>query len=126
MRTPLEFAAALHDPETKRPFELLPAEREFLQHAFTLTADGRLLYPEQVYSCPKKSGKTTFAALHALITVLLFGGSYPEAVCVANDFDQARGRVFEMIRRIVECSPVALKSGKMILSAAHCNGVGLH
>jgi phage terminase large subunit-like protein len=104
--TPLEFVAQLYDPETKQPFVLLPAEREFLQHAFTLTADGRLLYPEQVYSCPKKSGKTTFAALHTLITVLLFGGSYPEATIVANDFDQARGRVFEMVRRIVEASPL--------------------
>ena len=103
--TPLELVAQLHDPETKQPFVLLPAERRFLEHAFARTADGRLLYPEQVYACPKKSGKTTFAALHTLITVLLFGGAYPEASILANDFEQAQGRVFEMCRRIVECSP---------------------
>ena len=68
--------------------------------------DGRLLYPEQVYSCPKKSGKTTFAAIHALTTTLLFGGRYPEATICANDLEQARCRVFEMIKRIVECSPL--------------------
>jgi phage terminase large subunit-like protein len=35
----------------------------------------------------------------------LFGGCYPEATICANDLEQARGRVFEMIKRIVECSP---------------------
>ena len=42
----------------------------------------------------------------ALTTTLLFGGRYPEATICANDYDQARGRVFEMIKRIVECSPL--------------------
>jgi hypothetical protein len=105
-RNPLRFIEEeLCDPETSEPFELLMAERQFLEHAFHTDRDGRLLYPEQVYSCPKKSGKTTFAAIHALTSTLLFGGSYPEATTVANDLDQAKGRVFEMIRRIVEASP---------------------
>ena len=51
----------LVDPETGRPFQLLPAEKAFLDHAFKTGADGRLLYPEQVFSGPKKSGKTGFA-----------------------------------------------------------------
>jgi hypothetical protein len=104
---PISFIQqCLRDPETGKPFKLLDAERRFLAHAFQLGSDGRLLYPEQVYSCPKKSGKTTFAAIHALTTTLLFGGRYPEATICANDYDQARGRVFEMIKRIVECSPL--------------------
>jgi hypothetical protein len=53
------------DPETRRPFKLLPAERAFLEHAFETDDDGRLRYLEQVYSCPKKSGKTTEAAAYA-------------------------------------------------------------
>jgi hypothetical protein len=53
----------LINPETTKPFVLLEAERAFLRHAFTIGPDGRLLYPEQVYACPKKSGKTTFAAI---------------------------------------------------------------
>jgi hypothetical protein len=36
----------LCDPETKKPFHLLDAERRFLEHAFKLDDDGRLLYPE--------------------------------------------------------------------------------
>jgi phage terminase large subunit-like protein len=102
-RNPISFIEqCLCDPETGKPFKLLDAERRFLAHAFQLSDDGRLLYPEQVYSCPRKSGKTTFAAIHALTTTLLFGGRYPEATICANDLEQARGRVFEMMKRIVE------------------------
>ena len=64
----------LHDPETGKPFELLDAERDFLAHAFEIGDDGRLLYSEQIFGAPKKSGKTGFAALHMLTTILLFGG----------------------------------------------------
>src|SRR5262249_33360439 len=105
--SPISFIEqVLHDPETGQPYRLLPAERVFFGHAFTTGTDGRLLYPEQVYSGPKKSGKTTFSGLHILTTTLLFGGAYPESVCVANDYEQAASRVFELIRRIVECSPL--------------------
>jgi phage terminase large subunit-like protein len=103
----------LHDPETKRPFQLLPAERSFLTHAFERDDSGRLRYPEQCFSAPKKSGKSTLASLHTLVTVLLFGGSFGEAVLLANDFEQAQGRVFEMCRRIVECSPVLKPHAKV-------------
>jgi hypothetical protein len=97
---PIEFIeTVLYDPETGKPFVLLPAERDFLRHAFQLDADGRLLYPEQGYAAPKKSGKTGFAALHGLTTVLLFGGYFGECYCLANDFEQASSRVFQAIRR---------------------------
>jgi phage terminase large subunit-like protein len=105
---------ALCDPETGRPFKLLPAERAFLEHAFKTADDGRLKYPEQLYACPKKSGKTTFSALHVLTTTLLFGGrSFPEAYALANDFEQSVGRVFQAIRRIVECSPLLKGEAKI-------------
>jgi phage terminase large subunit-like protein len=111
---PIEFIETqLYDPETRRPFVLLPAEREFLKHAFRLDASGRLLYPEMVYSCPKKSGKTTFAALLILASVLLFGGAFAEAFALANDQEQARARVFEMIRRIIEASPLLRREAKI-------------
>jgi hypothetical protein len=54
------------DPETSRPFILYPAEKLFLRHALTLTVDGRLPYPELVFSAPKKSGKTALAAMIVL------------------------------------------------------------
>jgi phage terminase large subunit-like protein len=96
----------LHDPETGQPFVLLPAEIEFLKHAFKTDVDGKLLYPEQVYAAPKKSGKTGYAGLHVLTTILLFGGAFAEGYALANDFEQAQSRVFQAIRRIVECSPL--------------------
>ena len=53
----------LCDPETGEPFVLTIAERQFLERAFTLNANGRLLYPELVFGAIKKSGKTTLAAI---------------------------------------------------------------
>ena len=48
----------LRDPETGKPFELYSAEERFLRAALTLTANGRLPFPELVFSAPKKAGKT--------------------------------------------------------------------
>ena len=112
---PIEFIeTVLCDPETGQPFVLLDAEREFLAHAFTLAADGRLLYPEQVFGAIKKSGKTGFAALHMLTTMLLFGGSFAEGYVLANDFEQASGRVFQAIKRIVEASPLLRAEARFV------------
>ena len=96
----------LVDPETGKPFELLPAQLTFFRHAFKTGADGRLLYPELVYSCPKKSGKTATAAMVMLVMVLVFGGPFAEGYAVANDFEQAQGRVFAAAKRIVQASPL--------------------
>jgi hypothetical protein len=97
----------LHDPETGKPFVLLDAERVFMRHAFTLDRDGRLLYPELVFGAPKKSGKTTLAAIVTLVMLLLRNdGRFGEAYVIANDFEQAQSRVFAVIRRIVEASPL--------------------
>jgi phage terminase large subunit-like protein len=88
-RDPAAFIeAVLYDPETRAPFRLLPAERAFMDRCFQIGESGRLVFPEWVYSAPKKSGKTGFAALLMLTTVLAFGGSYAEGYCVANDFEQ--------------------------------------
>ena len=112
---PIKFIQeVLIDPETGRPFVLLDAERTFLKHAFATGPDGRLLYPEQIYSCPKKSGKTTFAAIFVITIVLLFGGKYAEAICAANDREQSVGRVFATIKRIIECSPLLRNEAKII------------
>ena len=114
----------LHDPETGRPYRLLPAERAFLDHAFETNRDGRLRYPEQLYAAPKKSGKTAFAAMHCLTTTLLFGGSYPEAAILANDLDQAQGRVCAAIKRIVECSPLLTAEAKLTADAISFPAIG--
>jgi hypothetical protein len=104
----------LYDPETGALFKLLDAEKQFLAHAFKTGRTGRLRYPEQVYACPKKSGKTGFAAMHMLTTILLFGGSFPEGYALANDQEQAQSRVFEAIKRIVEASPLLRREAKVM------------
>lgn len=102
-----------YDEVTGARGSLLPAEREFLKHAFKTDTNGRLLYPEQVYGAPKKSGKTCFAALHMLTTLLLFGGRNGEGYCLANDEEQAASRVFAAIRKIIEASPLLCNEAKM-------------
>ena len=104
---PLTFIEEVpRNPETRAPFDLYPAQRDFLRRALTLTTDGRLRYPEMLFSAPKKSGKTTTAALAALYVTVVTGGRYAEVYCVANDLEQAQGRVFEMVRRMVQASDV--------------------
>lgn len=112
---PAEFMESfLVNPETGEPFRLIPAEREFLKHAFALDHKGRLKYPTLIYGAVKKSGKTGFAALLVLTPLLLFGGRYGEAYCLANDHEQARGRVFEAIKRIVSASPLLASEADII------------
>jgi phage terminase large subunit-like protein len=92
---------------------LLAAERDFLKHALTFDDNGRLLYPEMIFGAIKKSGKTGFAALFVITLLLLYGGRYAEAYCVANDLEQAQSRVYEQIRRIVEASPLLRPEAKI-------------
>jgi phage terminase large subunit-like protein len=104
---PLTFIReVLVNPERGCPFVLYPAQERFIQEALTLTATGSLRYPELIFAAPKKSGKTTLAALMTLYTVMVLGGRFAEAYCVANDEEQAQGRVFHAIALIVEASPL--------------------
>ncbi len=52
------------------------------------------------------AGRQLFAAMMMLATVLLYGGRFGEGYCVANDLEQAQGRVFKAVAQIVECSPL--------------------
>lgn len=64
------------------------------------------MFPELVFGAIKKSGKTTLAAIIMLTMLLLFGGRFAEGFCVANDLEQAQSRVFAIIKRIIEASPL--------------------
>lgn len=113
-REPTAFISeVMCNPETGLPFELLPYEQRFFKHAYKTNEQGRLIYLEQVCSCPKKGGKTTFNGMHTLTTTLVFGGRFGEAYVVANDLEQAQGRVFAAIRRIVEASPYLRREAKV-------------
>jgi hypothetical protein len=104
----------LRNPKDHKPFVLYRAQLEFLKHAFQLDDGGRLLYPELVFSMPKKSGKSAFAAMLCLYAVIVLapGG---EAILCANDFEQSQGRVFKACCDIVKASP--LLKGRAKISA---------
>jgi phage terminase large subunit-like protein len=112
-RQPIDFIQQiLRDPETGKPFELFEAERQFFNHAWQLNGDGRLVYPEQCVGMPKKSGKTALAAAHMLTTTLVFGGRFAEGYAIANDLEQAQGRVFQAARRICKSSPYLIREAE--------------
>jgi hypothetical protein len=114
---PIQFIEqVLRDPESGEPFELFDAEREFFAHAWRTDASGRLLYPEQCFGAPKKSGKTQIAAIHLLTTTILFGGKFPESFALANDLEQATGRVFQAVCRVCEASPLLARDCKITQS----------
>jgi len=116
-RDPLSFIReVLRNPETGKRFELYPAEAEFIRRAFTLTKDGRLPYPEMLFSAPKKSGKTCLAAMCAIYVAVVLGGAYGEVYCLSNDFEQSQGRVFQAAVRIIEASPLLAKAAKVTTS----------
>jgi hypothetical protein len=95
-RDPVAFITeVLLDPGTSAPFELYPAQVEFLRAALRLTAAGRLPCPEMLFSAPKKSGKTALAAMIAIYVAVVLGGPYAEVYCLANDYEQAASRVFQ-------------------------------
>jgi phage terminase large subunit-like protein len=124
-RDPIAFIrGVLIDPETGRPFELYPAQEQFLREAFTAEPDGRLRYPELVYSAPKKSGKTATAAMTAIYVIVCLGGPYAEAYCVANDLEQAQGRVFQAIARMIAASPLLKASTKITANKIEFSSTG--
>jgi hypothetical protein len=104
--TVLEWIAQnLVDPETGRPFCLYKEQRDFIDRALTLTPDGKLPFPEQVYSAPKKTGKTELAAIMLTTVIVHLAGRGAEGYALANDFDQAQSRVFDRCVKIVRASP---------------------
>jgi phage terminase large subunit-like protein len=109
----LFFNEVLRNPETGKPFLMLDAELWFLKLALKTDENGRLLFPELIYSAPKKSGKTMFAAMFVITLIVLFSERFAEAYCCANDLEQASSRVFEMCKRIIEASPLLKRSCKV-------------
>jgi hypothetical protein len=104
---PIAFITeALVNPQTDQPFQLFDAELIFLRKAFTPSPSGDLPYRDILWSCIKKSGKSTFGALCLLYTVLCLGGKYAEAYVISNDLAQAQDRIFTSAARIIEASPM--------------------
>ena len=94
--------------EDGKPIRFRPHQKKILGKAFKVHRDGKVPYSTVVYSCPKKSGKTTIGAVVALWFAYELEPR-TEIILAANDLEQSTGRVFKMCREIIERSPV-LKS----------------
>ena len=91
-------------PETRKPIKLTDLQQQILRHCFTTKSDGKMPYQTIVYSCPKKSGKSTLGALVALWWALT--QEPPNEIFIAaNDLDQAQGRVYKAITNSIRHNP---------------------
>lgn len=81
------------DPITKKLVVLYPHQKRVLRRALMTDAEGYSKYSLVIWSEPKKSGKTTIAAaVGAYIASCI--ESPNEVSCVANDKEQAAGRIY--------------------------------
>jgi hypothetical protein len=51
-----------------------------------------------------------------LYVVIILGGTYAEAYCASNDYEQSQGRVFQAITRIVKASPLLAADAVITMS----------
>ncbi len=98
--------------ERGKPFRLFDHQRKILRLGFAFDRDGHLPWKTIIYSCPKKSGKTT---INAAVTLWwAFTQDPPNQILVlANDRDQAEARVFKAIAGLLKHNPELMKSAKI-------------
>jgi hypothetical protein len=90
--------------ELGQPFKLFPFQEEILNLAFAFDEAGKLPYDTILFSCPKKSGKTTLNA--ALTMYWAFTQEAPnECILVANDLEQSKARAFASCEGIITHNP---------------------
>ncbi len=89
-------------------------QRQILDHCFSFDADGKLPYQVIVYSCPKKSGKTT---LNAVVQAYFAYNIEPpnEVITAANKREQALSRAFKELKGFIERNPVLLAEAANII-----------
>lgn len=88
-------------PETESPIRLLPHQKTLLNYFFH-NKDHR--FTTFVFSTVKKSGKTAIASLVGRYIAQNWG-SHNEVYCMANDLEQARGRIYQKIINSIELTP---------------------
>ena len=90
---------------TGEPIQFEPHQRRILDHCFEFNSDGKLPYSVIVYSCPKKSGKTTVNAL--VLGYWAYNIEPPnELIVCANKKDQAISRAFRELKGFIQRNPV--------------------
>ncbi len=112
-RDPLAFIDDLvKRNELGQPFPLLDHQRDVLRLAIFFDEGGRLAFDTIIYSCPKKSGKTTINA--ALTLWWAFTQEPPnEILIIANDLEQAQGRVFKALAGLIQHNPELARSAEV-------------
>src|SRR5215831_21039420 len=90
--------------ELGQSFKLTEDQREILRLAFTFDENGRLPWDTIIYSCAKKSGKTT---INGAVTLAWgFTQEAPNEILVlANDLEQTLARVFNTMEGIIKFNP---------------------
>ena len=103
--SPITFIDKLvKNNELGQPFRLSDHQREVLRLAFAFDQDGRLPWDTILYSCIKKSGKTTLNG--ALTLAWGFTQEAPnELLILANDLEQTLARVFRTMEGIIQHNP---------------------
>lgn len=93
--------------DDNEPIQFLPHQRKILARALAFERHGKLRYSTVVYSCPKKSGKTTVnAAVVNWFAYEVAPGT--EIIIAANDLEQSQGRVFRMAKAMINRSPALM------------------
>jgi phage terminase large subunit-like protein len=90
------------------PVKLVPHQKRILTDITTKDENGKLPYTTIVYSAPKKSGKTAFAGLYTF----WFGWNetpFNEIYVLANDKEQAQGRIFLSLWKSLYANPMTRK-----------------
>src|SRR6185295_8322553 len=98
-------------PETEGPMQLMPHQEAILNYIFSPNNLGR--FTTVVYSTVKKSGKTAIASLVARWAAETWG-RFNEILCVANDYEQAKGRVYAKFLQSIELDPNYDKGKKVL------------
>ena len=86
------------------PVVFEPWQREFLDEAFRLDANGRRVYRNVLLGVARKAGKSTMAAALALYMAGADGEAGAEVVLAAGSRDQA-AMVFDQARAFVDANP---------------------
>lgn len=105
----IDFAhEAFYVPETARPIVLEPVQQAILwcmfDREFALEMGCPSGFQDLIYSTVKKSGKTTIAALIARWVTEQWG-RMNEVYTLANDYEQAKGRIYDKLVKSIELDP---------------------
>ncbi len=90
--------------ETSQPIKLMPHQKAVLRYIFQRDERERFRFQTAIYSCPKKSGKTTISGVPGRWAAETWG-RFQQIFCIGNDLDQAKEKAFDAIKVSIELNP---------------------